>query len=278
MSCRKRCCPRNRCCREEKRCCNEYCNHSNCECLDLVKLFDRMLVLTNDTNLGPNFVPPTPAELLAAVLDPNHQLMISSGLYTLAQVNAFTANAYAYLLARFGLDFSTGIVNPINGEVTLIVGSSVFILVPYTSTNATVIHVAFDSANVQRGINGKWYGYQFGVVIFVAAAAGVQTFPAGGQIYKQGDVLTVFNFDLLESNGNPPGPQYPRETIKFRSNYVSQNIINSNGFTDSLSKLEAIDSKGKLGSAIENIVFDRVDVGGDVITQTRVVVTFPELL
>ena len=79
---------------------------------------NRLIVLTADQNLGTGYVPPTPDQILAAVLDPNHAGMISSGLYNAAQVSTLRANALQYFKTQFGLDFSVGVTYP-NGIIAI---------------------------------------------------------------------------------------------------------------------------------------------------------------
>ena len=238
--------------------------------MSLVKNFNRLVVLTNDTNLGPNFVPPTQAQIIASVIDPNHESMVSSGLYTQTQVDTLRSNAIAYLNTQFGIDFSTGTVEP-DGSIVLLP----FVMIPYTSARSAIINVSFDSQNVDRGaVLNSWYGFQYGEIVACEAEG---TFPGGlhqGDNYEPGDILTYFDYNLIRSKGGVPLPTQDREIITCKSPYTSKTLINSQTLTDTLSKLVCTNSSSVDGFFDENIMFEKLD-DGTFETKTRVTMTWP---
>lgn len=241
----------------------------------LVSGYSRMVVLTNDISLGTNFTPPTTQQVLEQVLDPNHASMISSGLYTQAQVNAFVQASNAYMLARFGYNFSAGQVDPNTGITYYPTAAApLVILFPYSAQN--VVGVAFDTANLARGVTDSWVGSQFGIVI---ACTITQQFPGGdhaGETCAAGDILTYFHYNLLKTGVPSQVQNLPvfREILQCQSPWPSKNIINSQNVTDTLSKLEANDQNNKLGFFMENIVYQKDVTTGVWSTKTRVVITW----
>ncbi|MBS0656072.1 MAG: hypothetical protein JSR46_09860 [Verrucomicrobia bacterium] len=238
----------------------------------LVSDYARYLELTNDANLGPNFVPPTVDQLVAAVLDPNHEYALASGLYNNDSILALRQKAIAYMKATYCLDFAgpNATLDPLTGIITLVVPNApgpdnVFLMLPYTSQNATQIHVAFDSANVERGATGDWYGFQYGELV-VPEQSGVL---CNGQKYNLGDTLSYFEYNLLNSPIPKVAPGVKVEVLTLEASFVSQDIINSQGYTDSLSKSTVIDDCGKSGFALESIVFYKDAASGDIYTRTR---------
>lgn len=243
----------------------------------LVKEYGRFLELTHDENFGPNFVPPTVDQLVAAVLDPNHQYAIASGFYDAGSVLVLRQNAIDYMRDTYCLDFAgpNATVDPATGIITLALPNpsgpaDVFLMLPYTSQNATEIHVAFDSANPKRGKRGDWYGYQYGELV-VPAQSGVL---CDGQRYKLGDTLVYFHYNLM----NSPIPKVTRKTdvevLTLITNFVSLDVVNSQTYSDSLTKVQVIDEDGNVGFGLENILFYKEKTSGDVYTRTRVELTW----
>lgn len=239
--------------------------------MSIVKDFKRLVVLTNDINLGPHFQPPTQQQIIQSVLDANYQLMISSGFFTQSQLTAFQPAAFAYFLAQFNIDFSSATPDPTTGIITV----APFVLIPYTSINSTIIKVSFDSENINRGSESNaWYGFQYGVIVAVEADG---TFSGGihqGDSYAVGDILTYANYVLNRSKGPVPVSTADFEVITFQSPYTSKTIVNSQNLTDTLSKLVCIDSTGATGFFMENITFEKLD-DGTFETKTRVDMTWP---
>jgi hypothetical protein len=225
-----------------------------------------MLVLVSDKTLGTNYVPPTPSQLVAAVKDANHGLMVSSGLYTNDQVTALRNNAISYFRDLFGIDFSLGFMLA-DGTI----GLSNFVMIPYASQNVTTVNVAFDSTNMNRGAVGDWHGYQYGELV-VATANG--TFTSGthaGEPFIAGDILTYFDYNLVK--GDIQSFQ-SREIVTVRSPWIAKSVPNSQGYSDFFAKLEIVDSNGNVGFYDETIVYIK-DVSTNIVyTKTRVVATW----
>ena len=232
--------------------------------------YDRIILLSNDLDVGINAPPPTTAQVIAAVFDPDNSTMVSSGLYTVAEANAKKQDAYDYFLETFGLDFLAG--TPL-GQGRYLAGG--WVLYPYASgvSASSAIDVSYDSADRSKA-KGKWRGFQFGQVL---AATVNGSFVGGthvGNTYVAGDVLAYFDYDMLKTNGGPISSAKGREDLIMRSPWTSKNILNSQGYTDSLSKLEVIDECGHLGFVMENIVWIKDEITDMVRTKTRVVCTW----
>lgn len=236
---------------------------------DLVSGFSRMVVLTSDVNLGVNGTPPNTQQLIAAVLDPNHAQMISSGLYTQAQVDAFVSTANAYFLVNFNINASAG--QTING-ITYIPSAAapLFAYVPYAAQN--VVNVAFDSTNLNRGAAGGWVGSQFGVVIACTTNLQFSGGTHAGETCGAGNTVAYFQYNLLKSGS--PSNGNSREVLQVQTPWVSLDVVNSQGYIDSLSKAQAIDQQANVGFYMENIVWNK-DVATNIVTgATRVVITW----
>jgi hypothetical protein len=240
----------------------------------LVSDYARLVELTSDLDLGPNGVPPSEQQVFQLVIDPNNSTMVTTGLYTQDEATQKRNDAMAYLLVQFGIDFANGTPDPVIPGAAIASGWEMF---PYASgvKIGSQIDVAFDSVNIARGVTGTWHGFQFGQV----CGAGISgVFPGGlhaGEKFVAGDVLAYFDYNLLNSNGNPPSPQQKREVLIMRSPWTSKNILNSQGYIDTLSKLEVVDSNGNVGFVDESIMFQKDIVTTDVTGKTRVTITWP---
>lgn len=231
--------------------------------------FSRILVQTKDVNLGTAYVPPTPQQVAAAVTDANHDRQVASGLYTRVQVNAQRNATIAYLKDRFGLDFANGVHIP-GGQGLIAAGG--WVMIPYFAVNSTI--VSFDSDNLFRGLGQNWYATQYGEVLLAQVSG---TFPGGdhvGEKFVTGDVLARFEYNLLRAGANNPNLPVNREVLTVQSPWTSKNILNSQGYVDSLSKLEAIDEHGNVGFFWESIMYQKDVTTGNIFLKTRVLTTW----
>jgi len=237
--------------------------------MSLVKEFSRLLVITSDKNLGSNYVPPDPSTIISSVTDSNHTQQVASGLYTQAQVDALRTKAIQYLQNQFGIDFSSG--TPLPGGMIL---KDSFIMIPYSNVNTGFTKVCFDSKNPDRGATSRWFGAQFGELIACQASGTFSSGTHSGETYNAGDILTCFDYNLVRTSGHPLDANQEREVIWCCSPWVNKFILNSQGYKDFFSKLEAVDEEGRVGFFDENITFNKVVSTGEVFTATRVVVTW----
>jgi hypothetical protein len=234
-------------------------------------LFQRTVLMSGEFSLGVNGVPPSTQQVAAAVTDPLNSTMVSSGLYTQAQVDAKRLDAIAYFNTKFGIDFGTGIQLP-NGSAL----AGGWIMIPYASgvSESSKVYVVSDSINNSVENGNKWFGFQFGQVC-VATVAG--TFPGGvyaGGAFAPGDVLAYFDYNLLKTKGGPISGAKGREVLIMATPWISKNITNSEGYTDSISKLEVFDECNRVGFVMENIVYVKDSTTNVVTQKTRIVVTW----
>ena len=96
-------------------------------------------------------------------LDPNHQAMINSGLYTQADADQMTNDAIEDVLAKFGIDFRASnpnvIINPATGIRTL-PGLAVFLPIVFGVDKD--FFLISDSAASSRG--SEWYDFEVGQI------------------------------------------------------------------------------------------------------------------
>ena len=234
----------------------------------IISLYSRMLVISNDEDLGANYTPPSLSQLIASVLDVNHSLAVSSGLYTQTQINTLRTDSFNFFLTQLGIDFAAGTLLP-DGKIL----ATNFLMVPYKSGFAEPIHVSFDSENINRGATSDWYGFQFGEVV-AATANGTFGGAHAGETYVAGDVLAYFDYNLIKSEGGTPTSTQAREIVRFRLPWTSKTIPNSQNYTDTLSKMEAVDSTSNVGFALESIMLIRDPSTGVTYKKTRVTVTW----
>lgn len=241
--------------------------------MSIVSNYSRMMIVSSNYDFGVNGNPPNEQQVFELVFDPNNGQMVSTGLYTDAQRIQKTNDAYAFFLEQFGVDFANGTPVPtLPGSVV----ANNFQLVPYASGVApvTVNHLDFDSAHLGRGVTGKWYAFQFG---FACGALSDGSYPGGlhvGEHYGAGDVISYYDYVMLDSDGAAPGPQFKRDTIVCRSPWASKNVVNTQGYTDTLSKLENIDMDGKVGYYFEDYAFQKDMITGDVTGRNRTMFTW----
>jgi hypothetical protein len=234
---------------------------------ELITLFSRFAFLSFDQNLGTNYTPPTPAQIAASVTDINHTAMLASGLYTQSQIDVFRLESIVYFNTLFGINFSAGTLLPSG-----IIVSPPFVMIPFATGAANSFRVAFDSDHVAHGITADWYAVQYGEVIISQGSGLFLGGTHGGEAYVVGDVLTYIRLNFQKLEGISPLHQHEEFTL--RSPWVSKNILNSQGYVDSLSKLEIVDSNGNVGFFTENIMFVKNVDTGFVYEKIRVTATW----
>lgn len=69
---------------------------------------------------------------------------------------------------------------------------------------------------------------------------------------------TIISFIIVK--GGPISDAKGREVLVMASPWISKNVINSQGYTDSISKLEVFDECNRRGFVMENIVYTKDDV------------------
>ena len=193
-------------------------------------------------------------------------MLLVQDLYTTASITAVRNAAIAYFNVQFGLNFSTGFVDPTTGIIALPSG---FIMVPYRSGKENSINVAYDSANLLIGELEHWYGYQFGELI-VPEVSGV--FSGGvhaGDAYVAGDIFTYFQYNLV----GPLGLRLQRIIITAMSPWAGKTVVNSQGYGDFYAKLTAYIDPSSEAYYHEGIEY--IKVNGITYRKTRVVITWP---
>lgn len=236
----------------------------------LVAEFDRLIVMKANKTLGTSYTPPTAEQIAASVLDINHTTMITSGLYNTTGVADFNNRSCSFFLTEFGINFSAGFVVPTTSIVVL--GN--YVKVPFYSGLQTSILVSFDSDRLYQGVTGKWYSYQLGDVVLCLN----DTILGGrhaGEVCKANYALTYIDWYNARTNGSSITSMHVRKRFIVQSPIASANIINGQGFTDSLSHLEMFDESGARGFFLESIKFFKDDVTGVYYTKTRAVASWP---
>lgn len=131
-------------------------------------------------------------------VDPNHQLMIATGLYNQADANLITAKAIAQFYATYGIDFGSAAPDA-NGIRTI---AGVGIMIPYIDGLEEDILLVTDSNHPERAASGEWFSLQVGqAVVFTGSGA----FSGGinaGATYNAGDNWVLVNYNLLKSDSN----------------------------------------------------------------------------
>lgn len=229
--------------------------------------YNRLVIVTVDANLGPNWSSDT-NDVLGRILDTNQSRMIGSGLYTQQQANAFKADAFDYCLTGYGFDFSQGVTQP-NGMIFL----PGVMLLPYavdTFGQPDDLILAYDSSHGGvRGTSGDWFAKQYGYIAIMLTDG---VFPGGyysNQTYVAGSLVGLFDYNLLDMS-HPRINRNDREVLRCKSTYPSQTVVNNQGFSDFYAKLEVVDSHGNVGVYDDLVVYER-DVRGNVISRTRAV-------
>mgnify|MGYP003390032089 CR=1 FL=1 len=239
---------------------------------DLVSAYRRTMLLTKDSAYPPGFPPPTAPQLIGIVFDANNSQMLSSGLYTQPEIVTFSNQAKLWIWNRFGVNFSAGEVAA-NGTIGLpTLSSPLWVLYPYAAQKA--VKVVFDTDNLGRGATLNYDGSQFG---FIAVCTSDTLYPGGdhaGDKCSAANVIAYFNYDFLRNNTPPNLVNFFRETHLYTTPWESVNIVNNQGATDSLSKLEVFDEQSRRAFGMENIVFNRNFTTGGYDVKTRVIVTW----
>ena len=109
----------------------------------------------------------SPAYATNRYLDPNHEAMIASKLYTKDDAECMTKEALKRFLDDFGIDFST--VTPDEFGQRLIPGVALFATFVYGLTIADKANVLIsDTAYPDRSYTSEWFWVEYGqIVIFL---------------------------------------------------------------------------------------------------------------
>jgi hypothetical protein len=233
--------------------------------------YQRIVLLSHDIDRGINYVPLDNEAVIASILDPNNQSMVSTGLYSQAEVDAKKAAAYQYFLDQYGLDFLNGTVLG-NGQFL----SGDWFLLPYASgsTLTSEIDVALDTDHKDRGANKKWHGFQFGQLMTCTASG---TFTGGayvGATYTAGDVYGYWDYQLIKTNGGPISPNKQRETWKCYAELPGRFVLGSQGYSDFKSTAAIFDEDNNRGNFYEIIEFVKDLDTNMVSSHTRQTITF----
>jgi hypothetical protein len=233
--------------------------------------YTRTLLLKHDEDRGINWQPPSANEIIAVLLDPNNQTMISSGLYSQSEATARINAAYQHFIDVFGLDFQSGTVLG-NGQYNI----TDFFLLPYFSgiKSGTQIEVSLDTEHKDRAANNRWRAYQFGQLVL---ATGSGTFPGGtraGETYVAGDVFAFWDYQLIKTNGCEISSNQQRETLRCNAQLMGTFVPGSQGYKNFHSTADVYDQDGNLGFFVESIIYVKDLNTNMVSSHTRQIITF----
>ena len=224
----------------------DVCNSGNPNDLPNPK-YQRSIVLSQDRVWpGPEFP-----------LDPNHEAMIASGLYTAADAEAMTQNAIADFHAKYGIDFSEE--NPeveINSSTGIRTIPGLALLLPSKNGENKDFFLVSDTEHVSRSHAHPWYNLAFGVLILFLSDGIVPGGTNKGASYKVNDVFSFTDINLLKNNSDLQKP-HNREVIKLRTSNLVKLFINQYGNRQVQIILDAFDAEGNQGFYVASFLVVR---------------------
>jgi hypothetical protein len=197
------------------------------------------------------------------VLDIGHaKMMALGGPYDQTYVNKLEADAKAYFISQYGLDFTNASGNVVNSSGLLPPGGLVIlpgiaVMYPYSNspTAGPLYRVAFDSAHNDRTLGGDWFVRDVGMIVFMLTTG---TFTGGvmnGTGYSNSSVLFWGDYNWLKVGGN--WSNYPacncREILHIDSYVPSTQTLNGQGYFDNAIRFRITDAAGNVGLALITI-------------------------
>jgi len=222
---------------------------------------------------GPNVSPPNEWGVIENVFDENNSQMLSTGLKSPEELVALINQKNEFFAVDFGIDFADG--TPIPGFPGAVTAGN-FAMYPYGTAGAA-IQLDLDSDNVGRGATGTWSAFQLG---WACPALSDGVFQGGkyvGEPYKYGDVISFFLWVFAPTNGAPLTKDYIKfaDVIQLQSPWLSKNVLDQNGFEDTLSRLQCFDDQGAEGYYFEDYEWQLDPETGDVKWRFRAIFTWP---
>jgi hypothetical protein len=215
--------------------CDHHHSHADNE-LDTPR-YSRVIVLSQD------YVWPGPS----IPLDPNHQAMLASGLYTQAEADAMTEEAIVDLLTKYGVDFRLSNPNveldPTTG-VRTIDGLAIF-LPTVIGANEQFFLVA-DTKYPDRARTHRWFDVEYGQIVLFTSSGMFTSGTHAGATYEANDLFSYGDINLLKKGANWQKKQN-REVIKSRTSNLTKQSTNQWGFRQFNIALDLIDEDGHEG-------------------------------
>jgi len=194
----------------------------------LISAFKRFCLETTDQI--------NPTNNLANILDKNHTKAISSGLYTKERIYKIQADGVNFYLTQFGLNFTGAFYD--NNTDSYVISNA--IMYPYGNGLSREHKLAFDEANLIRGIRGNWFVATFGqVALMIASGIFPNGSAAAGEKYNAGDIMLYAEVNFLKFNTTANTWKNPRnrEIIHINSTHPTLQVSNSQGQIEQHSKI-----------------------------------------
>ncbi len=239
----------------------------------LVANYKRLINIGIDLDLGTGVQPPNENGVIDGVFDANNSQMLSTGLYTPEELLALKEMMEAFFDENFAVDFANGVPIP---DYPGAVSANGFDMYPYGTADAP-INLIIDDEHLLRGASGTWCAFQFG---WACPATSNGSFLGGtykGNTYNEGDVISFFVWVFADTGGQPLAPKFipGSEVVICQSPWVSKNVLDQQGFTDTLSRLVCIDALGNKGYYFEDYEYQEDPTTTDVIFRFRAIFTWP---
>ena len=227
---------------------------------------------------------------VSAILDPGQQRIKRFGnLYNDMTANQITIKAFEFFMFQYGLNFSAGIVSPIGSYSLIDTASSSYpypyaTMFPYANGDDYLQRLVYDSDHPKRGKSGEWFVFSAGYLVLMNATG---TFKGGVRFntsYVVGDVMGHNYYNYLNQNEKPKwnnvnrfGEYTDREIILTRSEIVTKQVVNGQGFTEQHVKETIVDDRGNLGLNIGGTFVEKLP-NGQIVQNSRNVLTFPGMI
>jgi hypothetical protein len=199
--------------------------------------YSRVVVLSQD------YVWPGPT----IPLDPNHQAMIASGLYTPAEAEAMTEAAIGDLLTKYGVDFRLSNPNvelePATGVRTL---DGLAIFLPTVIGANEQFFLVEDTKYPERARTHRWFEVEYGHIVLFTSSGTFTSGTNAGATYEANDLFSYGEINLLKK-GADWQKKHNREVIKFRTSNLTKQSTNQWGISQFNIVLDLLDEEGREG-------------------------------
>lgn len=227
---------------------------------------------------------------VASILDPGQQRIQNFGnLYDAISAQQIKNAALNFFNYHCGLNFSAGTFTSIGSYALVDPETSSYpypyaLLLPYANGDDYKIRLVMDSAHPERGESGKWISFSAGYLVLMNATGTFKSGVKANTTYESGDVMGHVYYNFLNEDKQSKwndvdreGRYKHREIILTRSEVVTKQVVNGQGFTEQHVKETIIDENGNHGLNIGGTFVEKL-ADGTIVQNTRNILTFPGMI
>src|SRR5215216_269543 len=180
-------------------------------------------------------------------LDPNHQVMLSLGVYSQEDADAITNDAIADFYNLYGIDFSSNNPNVIINETTGV--RTILNLAVFFPTIFNKLFVVSDTAHPERGTDQQWRDIEVGQIVQFISSGTITGGTNAGAHFEASDLYSFGQMNLLRIGADWTKKQN-REVVKYSASNLSKQATNQWNNREFIIGLDVLDDQGRKGHSL----------------------------